>query len=182
MIDPALARRIDRFARRAHTFHRFAHHPLCPAYAVEVVALGRMRVCKGCLLAGSGLFTGLVAGLTPWGGGPALTVSLLAAWTAWLLCLARWRPPKFFARFLPAALAGDLAVRGCRMGGWVGWAVTLAVAAGLAAAIRHYRRRGPHRDPCAACPEREGPRTCTGYRPMLRREAALRRIFASLTR
>lgn len=177
MIDPALARRIDRFGRRAHAFHRFAHHPLCPAYAGEVVSFGRMRVCRGCLLAGTGLASGLAAGGSPLGGGAALAVALLAAWAAWCLCLVRWRPPKGFARFLPAALAGYLVVRGCRVGGWAGWGVTLAVLAGLAAAIRYYRHRGPHHTPCLACPERSGPGTCTGYRPMARRERAFRRVI-----
>ena len=177
MIDPVLARRIDRFGRRAHAFHRFAHHPLCPAYAGEVVAIGRLRVCKGCLLAGSGLLSGLLAGLAPPVGGPVLTAALLAFWAVWLLGLIRWRPPKLFARFLPAAMAGDLAVRGFRTGGLPGWGVVLAVAAGLWAAFRHYRRRGPHRDPCGACPEQAGPAVCTGYRPMARRERAFRRVI-----
>ena len=173
MIDPVLARRIDRFGRRAHGFHRFAHHPLCPAYGGEIVSFGRLRVCKGCLLAGTGLASGLAAGGAPLWGGPAVSMALLAAWTVWLLCLVRWRPPKLYARFMPAALAGYLAVRWCRGGDW---AVTLAVLAGLAAAIRHYRHRGPHRTPCATCPERAGPGTCSGYRPMARRERAFRRV------
>ncbi len=36
-IPPAVARRVDRLALRAHAFHRWAHHPLCAWYAAEVI-------------------------------------------------------------------------------------------------------------------------------------------------
>jgi hypothetical protein len=42
-----LAKQLDRLSRRAHRFHRFAHHPLCGAYAAELVPLGR-KARSGC--------------------------------------------------------------------------------------------------------------------------------------
>lgn len=173
MIDRDLARRIDRFSRRAHRFHRFAHHPLCGAYRSEVVALGRMWVCKGCLLAGLGVLAGGGAGLvapvvSPW--------APLAAWGLLLLALTRGRPPKAVSRFLPAALGAFLAFQGLRSGP-AGWAVAGVVMAGVFAFIRAYRHRGPDRRACAACPEREGPAVCSGFRPMARREKAFRRVI-----
>ncbi|MFL5271282.1 MAG: hypothetical protein ACJ79E_04370, partial [Anaeromyxobacteraceae bacterium] len=63
-ISPALARRLDRLARQAHRFHRFAHHPLCDAYAGEVLRVPRRTVvCRGCALAAAGVVAGAAAGL-----------------------------------------------------------------------------------------------------------------------
>jgi hypothetical protein len=63
-IPPALALRVDRLARRAHAFHRWAHHPLCSRYAAEVVRLGRRtRVCLGCSLTAAGALAGGALGL-----------------------------------------------------------------------------------------------------------------------
>ena len=62
-IPPDLARRLDRLARRAHAFHRFAHHPLCGRYRGEVVPLGRRaRLCLGCTLGTAGLAAGPALG------------------------------------------------------------------------------------------------------------------------
>ncbi|WP_306599639.1 hypothetical protein [Geothrix sp. 21YS21S-2] len=172
MIDRDLARRIDRFSRRAHRFHRFAHHPLCAAYRGEVVALGRMRVCKGCLLTGMGFVAGTGAGLLAPSGS---LWALMASWGVLLLLLTRGRPSKWLSRFLPAALGTFLAVRGLRSGP-AGWGVALAVLAGFFAFWRHYRHRGPDRQACNACPELAGPTVCSGFRPIARREKAFRRM------
>src|SRR3954466_7943099 len=57
-------RAVDRLARSAHAFHRFAHHPLCERYAGELIPLGkRTRVCRGCVCAALGSFTGALAAL-----------------------------------------------------------------------------------------------------------------------
>ncbi|HET8714991.1 MAG TPA: hypothetical protein VFM16_04150, partial [Holophagaceae bacterium] len=56
---PALRRRLDRLARRAHAFHRFAHHPLCAEYAGERLRVGKVHLCRGCTLLGAGLLAGL---------------------------------------------------------------------------------------------------------------------------
>ena len=59
----AIARRLDRLAARAHRFHRFAHHPLCRAYADETVRLGRRtRVCRGCAAVVMGAVVGVALG------------------------------------------------------------------------------------------------------------------------
>ncbi|BDU73836.1 hypothetical protein [Mesoterricola silvestris] len=172
MIPRDLARRIDRFSRRAHRFHRYAHHPLCAAYRGEVVAMGRIRICKGCLLAATGGLAGAGAGLAA---PPGLSWALLAVWAAGLAVLTRWRPGKGLSRFLPAALGTFLVTQGLRSGP-AGWAVALLATGALGAFWMHYRHRGPNRQACLACPEAAGPAVCSGFRPMVRREKAFRRV------
>src|SRR5439155_25288748 len=97
------ARSIDRLARRAHQFHRFAHHPLCARSAPEVIRIGRTRLCRGCTywLAGgiAGGFAGLAIGASPAIGAVALTAA-----TALLTASLVVRPPKTITRLVPAAL------------------------------------------------------------------------------
>jgi hypothetical protein len=67
-----------------------------------------------------------------------------------------------------------------------------ASAAGLAAAtlalaftgfaVRAYRCRGPDRRACEACPQRTRAAPCSGFVPMVRREAAFARAAARLLR
>ncbi|MHB8417067.1 MAG: hypothetical protein ACYDCL_03260 [Myxococcales bacterium] len=163
-----LARRLDRLARAAHAFHRFAHHPLCDRYQGELVRLGRKtRLCRGCLFAALGVPLGVGLGLLwPALGPPGLGLSLLA------LGLGRFlRPGKLVTRLLPAAgLAA--AVSG---GPWLALAAAGVALAGWGA----YRRRGPNRSPCESCPEWRTVEICSGFRPLLRREAAFRRLSAS---
>jgi hypothetical protein len=99
------ANAIDRLARGAHAFHRFAHHPLCDEYAGEVVRLGRRaRICRGCALAALGAATGLAIGIVipmPIG------VSAIVVASGSVLAAKPLRPAgKFASRFLPAARAG----------------------------------------------------------------------------
>jgi hypothetical protein len=177
-LTPDLVRRLDRLSRHAHGFHRYAHHPLCAAYAAEVVRLGpRVRVCRGCLLAGLGLGAGVLAGgwaplAGPW---PQLVLlaTALAGWAA--ASGVRSAAAKLGSRFTPVAAAAFLAVQGLRAGP-CGWARAALVLLAALAFQRRYRRRGPHRGPCAACPERPGPGTCSGFSPILRREKAFRRL------
>jgi hypothetical protein len=182
---PPLARRLDRLARRAHAFHRFAHHPLCGGYADEVVRLGRRaRICRGCALAWSGAALGAAAGLAlPWLPTPALA---LAGAVGAALALRGARPrggatrSKLASRALPAALVAILPAHALRRPGPA--TVTLAIVALVlaAAAVAAYRRRGPDRALCASCPERDAPRACSGYAPVVRRERAFARVAARL--
>jgi len=177
-LDPALARKIDRLARRAHAFHRFAHHPLCGAYRGEVVALGRLRLCKGCLLAGLGLALGLGGALAvpPLSLGAAAGLALLDA--AWAWALARLRPGKALSRFLPGLLLGFAFAAALRTGRPWGLALAAGVALVPVLFIRAYRRRGPFRAPCATCPERSLGTACSGYAAQARRERAFGRLAA----
>jgi hypothetical protein len=168
LVAPRLALRIDRLARRAHRFHRFAHHPLCDRYAGELLQLrGRARVCRGCTLFAAGGVAGVVAGIT-------LRPSLIAAFAGlgvaaalWALGL-RWRGSKIASRLAPAGALG-FAVGGGP------WCLVAAVGVGVLLAAA-YRRRGPDRSPCAACPERSGPAPCTGMREIVRAERAFQRM------
>jgi len=186
-LPPGLAHRIDRLARRAHAFHRFAHHPLCAAYRGEVVRLGRRgRVCRGCSLLGAGAGLGLAAGLLA----PRPPPALLAAGAALLLLLALGsvragpaRPArKIVTRLFPMALAAALLAAGLRSGDGTGLAAALFAAAAFAAALRAYRRRGPDRSPCAACPEGPAGPDCSGFREVVRRERSFARLAGRWTR
>jgi hypothetical protein len=165
-IPQPLARRIDRLARRAHAFHRFAHHPLCEPYRSEVLRLGpRLRLCKGCTFLVAGLVAGVAAGAFTrpamlWGAG-----ALLLALGLGFLSL-RLRLPKTLGRFMPGAGLG-LAL-------WAGWPSVFAALLIVAIVGDLYRRRGVERSLCQTCPERLR-RPCSGFAPAVRRERAFRR-------
>jgi hypothetical protein len=166
-IPRPLARRIDRLSKRAHAFHRFAHHPLCQPYRDEVIRVGkRARLCKGCSLFAAGLVAGLVAGFVvrpPFGWG---VCGLLLALGAGLFSL-RSRVPKFVGRFLPGAGLG-LAL----CAGWPAATGSLLVLAGLGLL---YRRRGVARERCATCREQSAS-PCSGFARIVRRERAFQRV------
>lgn len=180
-IPRTLARRIDRLARRAHAFHRFAHHPLCQRYAAEVIPLGhRARVCRGCAFTGAGAIAGGLAGwLLPAPGPLALgaLAALLAAGATWAVSRRAGRsPPKLLSRLAPMALAAALLALGLRAGGPAGLLAALFAAATVAAATLLYRRRGPDRSACAGCPEAPASSTCSGFRAVALRERAFARL------
>ena len=177
----ALARRLDRLARRAHAFHRFAHHPLCSPYAGEVVRLRRRTLCRGCSLAALGAAAGFACGiLAPAPSAAGLAVLLAAAAVVLGAAVAAPRAPrrrsKLLTRCAPAALLAALAASGARAGGPLGAAACGAAIAMVVSATALYRRRGPDRAPCVACPERELPNVCSGFRRIARREAAFARL------
>ncbi len=185
-IPPALARRLDRLARRAHGFHRYAHHPLCPPYAGEVFRVGRRTwICRGCALAAAGAATGALTALgAPMPSAAGLAIALALTVPA-ILAAVRARsvsahPSKLLTRAAPAALAAGLATLGVRAQSAGGAAVAAAAAAILLTGVLAYRRRGPDRSPCLACPERAAPRACSGLRHVARREAAFGRLAGGL--
>jgi len=184
LLDRATATRIDRLSRRAHAFHRFAHHPLCGAYAGEVIRIGkRVRLCRGCSYLGLGLAAGA-------GAASALPMSwfVSAAHASWLcsaLALSAWlgassaRVNKLVKRALPAASLALAIGLGVRLGTLLGLALSVASALVFAGLALRYRLRGPDRTPCASCPERTLP-VCSGFLPIVRRERAFRRASRRL--
>lgn len=185
-IPPPLARRLDRLARHAHRLHRFAHHPLCAAYAPELVRLGRRaRLCRGCTFSVLGALCGAALGLAAPRLGPALLVGpmLLTGWAALALAPRGGRPAsKLLTRAGPLALAGFLLMAGLRSasgaepGDWSGAATALVTLLLVAGGALAWRRRGPDRTACLTCPQApEGPR-CDGLRPLARRERAFSRL------
>jgi hypothetical protein len=176
-----LAARIDRLSRAAHRFHRFAHHPLCDAYAGEVVRLGRRtRVCRGCLFValggGAGLASSVVAPTSwAWTLGFALAGTAVFLGATFVRSLRRAGRTKVASRLLPSmAIAHGL---GCALrSGAIGCAIATAAIAGLGVVVALYRRRGPDRTPCASCPERSLTRPCRGIAPIVQRERAFRRM------
>ena len=168
-IPPALALRLDRASRAAHRHYRYAHHPLCAAYAPEVLSLGRWRACRGCVFVAIGMIAGVGLGLLAHRArlpGPGGWAALIAS-VATALLAARWRAPKSVSRFLPALALGAGAAQGL--------APLAGAALALGAFVAWYQRRGPHRAPCAACPERTA-RVCSGARRWVRRERAFARL------
>jgi hypothetical protein len=185
-LSPALALRVDRLARRAHGFHRWAHHPLCTRYAPELVRLGRRtRVCRGCLLAAAGIAAGLAAGLAA----PALPAPLALAAAGLVALAAPWatrrrapgatgrRAAKLLTRFVPSALAG-VGVAQLGAGTPSGFAAAALALAGVAALVSRYRRRGPDRGACEGCPAGPPSATCAGFARQVSRERALQRLAA----
>ncbi|MET0595716.1 MAG: hypothetical protein ABW133_23665 [Polyangiaceae bacterium] len=178
---PLLAARIDRLARAAHRFHRFAHHPLCDEYRGEVIALGRRaRVCRGCAsVLGGGLAGALGAAFVA--APPFALVGMFLAGIAGgaiftFLGRARHaRPAKLVSRFLPAVAIAFAIARATAFGA-IGIACAAVAATVLAFVVKRYRRRGPDRTPCAGCPERHLERPCRGIAPIVRRERAFRRL------
>jgi len=173
-LSPEASRALDRLARRAHAFHRFAHHPLCGRYASELVTLGpqRTRVCRGCLAAALGALTGAAVCLVS-RPQAAVLYAVLAAGVALGAVSLRLRLPKTLGRFVPAAAAG-FAIASVLTGptsfAWLSGALTFA------AAVAAYRRRQPNRTPCATCPERTGANVCSGYARIVRRERAFQHL------
>ncbi len=86
------------------------------------------------------------------------------------------RRSKLLTRFAPAALGGATLSGGLGAHRVAGACCALVAIAAALVTARAYRRRGPDRSPCAACPDRTGPRICPGFLPMARREAAFRRL------
>ena len=174
----ALVRRLDRLAFRAHAFHRWAHHPLCPAYAPEVIRIGRRgRLCRGCTFATLGILAGLLLG----GLGPAVSpLALLGATALGILGartgLARRRLPKLATRALPASLPPFLTAQALRHATPATWGLALLAWALGGVWVLLYRRRGPDRSPCAVCPEAAASPACPGFRPIRARERAFARL------
>jgi hypothetical protein len=165
-IPRPLARQIDRLARRAHTFHRFAHHPLCDAYRSEVIRMGgRTRFCKGCTFLAIGFVTGILVGTLArppflWGAAGILLALLLGGLSLSL------RMPKLLGRALPGV--------GLGMGLWAGWPCALATLLIVGVFGFLYRRRGVERSRCDSCHERQRS-PCSGFVLIVRRERAFQR-------
>ena len=170
-IDPGVARQIDRLSRRAHRFHRFAHHPLCDRYSGEIVRIGKTRLCRGCTFAIAG---GIAGGLVGLAIGPSIAIGAVAvAVGTALLFGTMWGPRlgKRWTRLVPAALLA-LAIP-CS-------AVVAAVAIAIVIVARVlYGRRGADRAACATCPEL-GSAPCSGFARIVARERAFQRVASRM--
>jgi hypothetical protein len=182
----AVARRVDRLARHAHAFHRFAHHPLCAAYEPEVLRMGRRtRVCRGCTAFYGGALAGVaIAAVIRFPAPLTLVLAVLALGLLAGTVIARARmvvTGKLLTRALPGVGLGYAAARAVRepsVATWIALGVGAITLAGLAKA---YRRRGPDRSPCQSCPQYTAAKTCDGFAPIVRRERAFMRLSARWT-
>ncbi|HEU4735084.1 MAG TPA: hypothetical protein VFT22_44640 [Kofleriaceae bacterium] len=179
-LAPGQARRIDRLSRRAHRFHRFAHHPMCNRYAGEVIRVGRrVRLCRGCTLAVAGGLAGGLAGLVI-GASTGAALGAIAAATLLLAptVVSKRRMPKPVTRLAPAALFALAVTTSIRAWQPLVGALAIALVGGLRVL---YGRRGGDRTPCEACPERTMS-PCSGFAPIVRREQAFQRVVRSILR
>jgi hypothetical protein len=177
--SPALVRRIDRLAKRAHAFHRFAHHPLCDNYAGELIALrGRSRVCRGCAAALVGGLLGVSAALSVRLPELALVSACVAVCCALLIAQStpsppgRARPAKVWTRGVPVFLLGASLVTCLRTPSLGHWSAAAGLLVLSRVVLARYRQRGPDRSPCSICPERHNPAPCSGFRSIVRAERA----------
>jgi hypothetical protein len=169
------ARFVDRLARRAHAFHRFAHHPLCQRYKSELIPLGRRaRICRGCASAALGTLAGAACAVVMRPSSSTLFI-LAALGVAVLLCSLALRLPKSLGRGLGTALASYAGVAGLLAAERAPHVLAAALIAFGAGFLWLYRRRGPNRAPCQTCPERSA-NPCSGLRPIVQRERAFRRL------
>lgn len=175
----AIAKRIDRLARYAHAFHRFAHHPLCESYRGELVTIGKKtRLCRGCLFAALGSVSGVAVGLFM-SKGPVVDLCAILVSAVFVIFSIGLRLPKLVARFTPAGLA-SAAVTGALGGIGAGdtrstLVLGVAVLLGCGGFVL-YRRRGPNRSACQRCPERLSHGPCSGISSIIRRERAFQRL------
>jgi hypothetical protein len=172
-LSHAVARELDRLARRAHAFHRFAHHPLCDRYSGELIRLGkRERVCRGCAAVAGGFVAGAMLNALVAPGAMGL-YGLLGLGALLGVMSLRARLPKSLGRFVPALGLGSAVVSVFTKPSSYAWLVAAVVCAG---AMFAYRRRGPSRTPCETCPERLLPAPCSGFASIVRRERAFQRV------
>jgi hypothetical protein len=184
-IEPTVARRIDRLARRAHAFHRFAHHPLCDRYSGELIALGtRRRVCRGCTCALAGAVAGAALGAVLEFPLPAALAFAVLATSVPVIAQRFESDPngnaarrqarlgKLWTRGVPLAALALAFTAGLRAQNTVGVVIALSIALVLFVLLRAYRRAGPDRSPCARCPERTWTVPCSGFRDIVRAERA----------
>jgi hypothetical protein len=193
-IDPTVARHIDRLARRAHAFHRFAHHPLCDRYAGELIALGtRQRVCRGCTCALAGAVVGAALGSALEFPLPAALAFAALATSVPILAQRfesdrngnverRTRLGKLWTRGVPLAALALAFTAGLRAQNTAGVVTATSIALVVFVLLRAYRGAGPDRSPCARCPERTATVPCSGFRDIVRAERAfVRRSHQLLT-
>ncbi|MFT3692502.1 MAG: hypothetical protein QM831_05125 [Kofleriaceae bacterium] len=178
---------LDRLSRRAHRFHRFAHHPLCEQYAGEVVRIGKTRLCRGCTFAVVGGAVGGAAGLVV-GGDVRLAIAAVGVGGFLLLATLYSKPgasdvgkrhSKWITRLIPAALFAFAMTTSMLTFRTAGFALAGGAAAIVGGLRLLYGRRGADRSPCTACPERtQSP--CSGFRAIVQRERAVQRVARSI--
>ncbi len=95
------------------------------------------------------------------------------------------RGSKWSTRFVPCAALSYVSCCGglyclAHQRWWMMAALAMSAATVATCALRAYRKRGPHREPCTACPHRASLPACPGWAPIVRRERAFRRRSGAL--
>lgn len=156
--------------------YRWAHKPLCERFTHDVVRLGRLNLCRGCLALWSGV---LGAGALAFAGIPtaktaALILTILLPTVAILShpsLHARWpRPVRDLLR-ASAGAAVPLALQALARGRPIEGLAAIGALGGVVAL--HRMRRAPQRAAmCDGCPELDRPGICSGYRLQARATTA----------
>ncbi|MBF0501365.1 MAG: hypothetical protein HQM09_14590 [Candidatus Riflebacteria bacterium] len=139
--------------------------------------LRRIRLCRGCVIAGLGLSGGFVLGAIAsptYQAGLAATV--FAALVSTLSLVPReQRKSKLESRLLPAA-ALSFAITGGLLGRSLGSLLSVVAAVAVLVLFRFlYSRRGPDRRACTSCAEHNHKRACRGFTDIVARERAFER-------
>jgi hypothetical protein len=148
-------------------------------------------VCRGCALGVGGALLGVaLAGSWPLASLRALAARGLLALAACVLLsvvalLARRsarerKLSKLVTRFAPAVLLAGVCTLGARRADPFGVALSVLSLAAIATAWIAYRRRGPDRAQCEACPEGPPNAGCSGFAPIVMRERAFQRLASSM--
>jgi hypothetical protein len=145
----------------------------------------RTILCRGCALAAAGAVAGAATGFLLSPRVPLAALGILAS-LAVASAVTAVRPrggrarSKLLTRAIPAALVALTAAHALRAPDAASLLAAVAALSTGALATLAYRRRGPDRGACTACPERTHPATCSGYRRIVRRERAFARVAARL--
>lgn len=158
-------RAADRAWARTGLRVALAHHPLCSVFAHDVVRLGGVRVCSGCVAAAPAFAAGLVVALLL--AAPAWPLLLLGlAMGAPHLATYRWRGRRG-ARFAAKAVggAGLGLVFAALLQAPLAWQALAFLGMGLSfAALQALRLRSIQRT-CQACPWGARWAACPGFAP-----------------
>lgn len=153
--------------RHTHTFN-WAHKPLCDRFKHGVLSIGKLHVCRSCLLAYSGILIGVITALIH----PTLIANMKLIWLLFVLlpviALSYPRLYKSLPRFIQDALR-------LGMGVLVGFlpflliyrnflcGITCVVVMGVFWRIYFHQRQKRKMHACDGCPELNLPEICSGF-------------------
>ena len=154
---------------RAGFLLAIAHHPVCTRFRHDVVRLGGLPVCAGCLATWPSFLVALPLAIQArLDGAPALALLAVGVALAVPQMTAYARPRQSRAQRAAAKVLGGaalaVALAAVLTSGWPLWAAVTAIGAGVlaTAALQAVRLRGMLAA-CDACPYRRDWEACPGF-------------------